>query len=103
MSTRNRKDNVMLIECNFKFKPGQNLTTHAVRAMMKAELHFQRSVPMVLTVIECVSTTCYAGTQLNYNCRITHPNSMTVQTTPFPEFELTDDLSCVEPEKKDGE
>ena len=88
------------MEINFKFQLGQNLTTKALRAMMEADPDYARLVPIVITVLEQVSKTCSGGTQLSYNCRITHDRSITVVATPFQEIELTDDLSPVLPEKK---
>ncbi len=91
------------MEINFKFKVGQNVTTKAVRAMMDSDPRgYARTVPMLLTVGECVSTTCSGGTQLSYNCRVTHDTSTTMTSVSFQEIELTADLSPVKPEKTDA-
>ena len=88
---------------NFKYKVGELVTTTAVRQMMIPNVLYPSSVPMVLTVVEQRSITCSAGTQLLYACRVTHSSSVTLGTTTFQQFELTDDLSCVKPKKKDVE
>lgn len=94
------------MEINFKFNVGDLITTRAHRRGIE-NVHVDRyptHVSLILTVTSRHSDECTSGTQISYLCRVEHVGhnpSISQTTNMFHEVELTDDLSSIEPEKKE--
>ena len=94
-----KKGTVMQVD--FKFNVGQRVTTKAIREMMIARTA-PAFPPTILTILDQVTNTCSAGTQISYTCRETAFIGGGEKLMLYHECELTADLSAVEPEKEDS-
>lgn len=92
------------MEINFKFEIGDQLTTKAHRLGMRAETNYATHVSLILTVVERWWVECTAGGQYQYRCSVEHvghQSDLSLRLAEFNGVMLTNDLSSVEPKKKE--